>query len=154
MRRDIRIVDAALAAWIVAWLIAAVAVYRSIQDLEDGGRAVVTAGEGLDETSEGLRRASVALHETADALSTLDALPFLTGDPGSAVERTANDVDRFADRVRVTGLDARLTGAAAQESADTLAVVLGLAVALGPTLPALALYLLLRPLVAQQLRRR
>jgi hypothetical protein len=154
MRRDIRVVDAALAAWIVAWLIAAVVVYRSIQELEDGGRAVVTAGEGLDETSEGLRRAGLALHETADALSALDALPFLSGNPGGAVERTADDVDQFADRVRVTGRDARLTGASAQESADTLAVVLGLAVALGPTLPALALYLLLRPLVAQQLRRR
>ena len=138
----------------MAWLIAAVVVYRSIQELEDGGRAVVTAGEGLDETSEGLRRAGRALHETANALSTIGDLPFVSGDPGVAVQRTADDVDRFADRVQATGRDARLTGAAAQESADTLAVVLGLAVALAPTVPPLALYLLLRPLVAQQLRTR
>ena len=138
----------------MAWLIAAVVVYRSIQELEDGGRAVVTAGEGLDETSEGLRRAGRALHETANALSTIGDLPFVSGDPGVAVERTADDVERFADRVQAAGRDARLTGAAAQESADTLAVVLALAVALAPTVPPLALYLLLRPLVAQQLRTR
>ena len=152
--RDIRVVDIALAAWVVVWLVAAVAVYRSIEDLEDGGRAVVKAGEGLEETSEGLVRAGRGIHQTADALNALGDLPFVSGNPGEAVGRTADDVDRFAVRVRAAARDARITGTNAQDSAQTLAVVLGLAVALAPTLPALALYLLLRPLVAQELRRR
>ena len=78
----------------------------------------------------------------------------MDADPSGAVGTTADDVERFAARVRATAADARTTGAEAQESAGTLAVVLGLAVALTPTLAALFLYLLLRPLVAQQLQRR
>jgi hypothetical protein len=152
--RDIRVVDVALAAWVAAWLVAAVAVFQSIRDLEDGGRAVVTAGDGLAETSAGLERAAEGIRETAGALGALGELPFVSGDPGRAVGRTADEVERFADRVRVTARDARATGLAAQESARTLSVVLGLAVAFGPTIPALALYLLLRPLVAERLRGR
>ena len=154
MRPGIRAVDAALAVWAIAWLAAAVVTYSSLKELEDGGRAVVAAGTGLQETSRGLERAARGLHETADALEVVGDLPFVSGNPGEAVEQTAGDLDRFAVRVRATGRDARTTGAQASESAATLAVVLGLAVALTPTLPVAFLYLLLRPLVAQQLRRR
>jgi hypothetical protein len=154
VRRDIRTLDVALAVWVVAWLIAAIVVAMSIKQLEDGGKAVVSAGEGLHETSAGLRRAGRGLHETASALGALDALPFVPGNPGAAIERTADDVDRFAGRVQVTAADARTTGTEAQESARTLAVVLGLAIALVPTIPIVALYLLLRRVIAQELRRR
>ena len=129
MRFGIRAVDVALVVWSVAWLVAGAITYASLENLEDGGEAVVAAGAGLQETSAGLKRTARGLHETAD------------------------DLDRFAVRVRETGRDAEVTGAQAQESAGTLAVVLGLAVALTPTVPIIALYLLLRPLVAQQLRR-
>jgi hypothetical protein len=151
--RRIRAIDAALAVWAVAWVAAGAVVHSSLTQLEDGGRAVVTAGVGLDETSAGLDRAARGLHETADALEVLGDLPFVDADPGEAVDATAADLERFAVRVRATGRDARTTGASAEESAGTLAVVLGLAVALGPTLPAFFLYLLLRPLVAERLRR-
>ena len=154
MPRDIRTLDAALGVWVVLWLIAAVAVAASIRQLEDGGKAVVSAGDGLVETSAGLRRAAGGLHETADALGAIDELPFVPGNPGVAIERTADDVERFAVRVRATAEDARATGVDAQESARTLAIVLGLAIALVPTLPIVALYLLLRRLIAQELRRR
>jgi len=146
--RGIRLVDIGVAVWIAVWLVAGVVVYQSIHKLEDGGKAVVSAGDGLDQTSAALDRAARGLHQTADTLGTLDALPFVSGDPGAAVERTANDVEVLAGRVRVTAGDARTTGADAQDSASTLAVVLGLPVALGTTLPALALYLLLRPEIA------
>ena len=153
MRIGIRAVDAAFAVWTLAWLLAAGAVYTSLEQLEDGGAAVVAAGDGLVETSDGLRRAGGGLHETADALGLLGDLPFVPGDPGNGVEQTADDVDRFAVGVRAAGRDARVTGADAQEAAGTLAIVLGLAVALGPTVPAAFLYLLLRPLLGEQLRR-
>ncbi len=153
MRPGIRAVDAALVIWTLAWLVAASVTYSSLKQLEEGGQAVVKAGEGLRETSEGLSRAGTGLHETAGALELLGDLPFVNGNPGSAVDQTADDLERFAVRVRETGRDAMVTGTDAQESAATLAVVLGLAVALSPTLPIVLLYLLLRPLVAQQLRR-
>ena len=153
MRFGIRAVDVALVVWSVAWLVAGAITYASLENLEDGGEAVVAAGAGLQETSAGLKRTARGLHETADALEVVGSLPFVSGNPGEAVEQTADDLDRFAVRVRETGRDAEVTGAQAQESAGTLAVVLGLAVALTPTVPIIALYLLLRPLVAQQLRR-
>lgn len=154
MRPGIRALDAALAVWTAAWLIAAGVTYASLKELEDGGSAVISAGHGLRETSEGLSRAGRGLHETAAALEVVGDLPFVSGNPGEAVEQTADDLDDFAVRVRETGRDARVTGAKARESAGTLAIVLGLAVALTPTLPILFLYQLLRPLVAQQLRRK
>jgi hypothetical protein len=153
MRLGIRAVDAALVVWAAAWLVAAGVVYSSLEELESGGEAVVAAGAGLRETSAGLERAGSGLHETADALDLLGELPFVGADPGAGVEQTADDVDRFAVAVRAAGRDARVTGEDASEAAGTLAIVLGLAVALGPTLPALFLYLLLRPLVAQRLSR-
>jgi len=113
----------------------------------------VTAGDGLEETSAGLQRAAGGLHETADALGAIDELPFVPGNPGVAVERTATDVERFAVRVRATADDARVAGEDAQESARVLAVVLGLAIALVPTVPIVALYLLLRRLIAAELAR-
>jgi hypothetical protein len=151
MRFGIRAVDAAFVVWTAAWLVAAGAVYSSLQELGNGGEAVRAAGAGLHETSEGLERAGTGLHETADALDLLSDLPFVDADPGAGVEQTADDLDRFAVAVRRAGRDAQTTGEDASEAADTLAVVLGLAVALGPTLPAGLLYLLLRPLVAQRL---
>jgi hypothetical protein len=154
MRLGIRGLDAALAVWAVAWLVAGAVVYSSLKQLEDGGRAVVAAGEGLDETSAGLRRAARGLHETADALAVVGELPFVDGNPGEAVAQTADDVEGFAVRVRATGADARTTGSDAEDSAGTLAIVLGVAVALTPTLPAAFLYLLLRPLIARELTRR
>jgi hypothetical protein len=152
--RDIRVVDAALGVWVVVWLIAAVAVASSIEQLEDGGAAVVAAGDGLEETSAGLDRAAGGLRQTAQALGLIGDLPFVPGNPGAALGRTADDVELFAVRVRATAEDARVTGLEAQEAARTLAVVLGLAIALVPTVPFVALYLLLRRLIAQELRLR
>lgn len=153
MRPTIRTLDVSLGVWVVVWLVAAVVVAASIKQLEDGGAAAVSAGDGLEETSAGLRRAAGGLHETAEALGAIDRLPFVPGDPGAAVERTAVDVERFAVRVRVTADDAREAGRDAQESARTLAIVLGLAIALVPTVPIVVLYLLLRRLIAQELAR-
>ena len=51
----------------------------------------------------------------------------------------------------MTARDARIAGEDAQESARTLAIVLGLAIALVPTVPTVAFYLLLRRLIALEL---
>src|SRR4249919_1896715 len=153
MRLTIRTLDVALGVWVLVWLVAAVVVAVSIKQLEDGGAAVVTAGDGLQETSAGLHRAAQGLHETAAALGALDSLPFVPGNPGDAVDRTADDVQRFGVRVRLTARDARVAGKEAQESARTLAIVLGLAIALVPTVPIVVFYLLLRRLIAQELQR-
>jgi len=150
-RRDVRLVDFGLAVWVIAWLVAAGFVVHSITQLEEGGRAVVSAGEGIDETSDALHRAAGGLHETGRALGLLGELPFLSGDPGAAVEQTADDVERLARQARATAEDARTTGADAEQAASDLAIVLGLAVGIAPTLPVLLVYLLVRPTVAERL---
>ncbi len=153
MRPTLRTLDVSLGVWVLVWLVAAVVVASSIKQLEEGAAAVVTAGDGLEETSAGLQRAAGGLHETADALDAVDQLPFVPGNPGEAVERPAADVERFAVRVRATADDAREAGEDAEASTRTLAIVLGLAIALVPTVPFVAFYLLLRRLIAQELAR-
>ena len=153
VRLTLKTLDISLGVWVACWLIAAVVVATSIKGLEDSGAAVVTAGDGLEETSAGLRRAAGGLNETAAALGAIDDLPFVPGNPGSAVGRTADDVERFAVRVRATADDARAAGNDAQDAARTLAIVLGLAIALVPTVPTVALYLLLRRVIGLELAR-
>jgi hypothetical protein len=53
----------------------------------------------------------------------------------------------------VTARQARASGVQARESAHDVAIVLGAAVALVPTVPVIALYLLLRPVVIERVRR-
>jgi hypothetical protein len=143
-------VDAALAVWVVAWLVVAVSVYSSVRQLEDLGQTVVTASEGLDETSQALVRAARGLRDTGSALADI---PFVGGSIGRDVTRAAEDVDRISTHVERTSREARASGIEARDSARGLALALGAAVALVPTLPTIVLYLLLRPLVAQRLMR-
>jgi hypothetical protein len=137
-----------LGVWVVAWVIAGAVVFDSIRGLGEGGQAVVSAGEGLDETAAALDRAARGLHETADALGAFDTLSLFAGSPGEAVEQTADDVEALAARVRDTADDARTTGGDAEDAASVLSIVLGLAVALGPTVPAIVFYLVFRSVFA------
>ena len=143
-------VDAAFAIWTLAWLVVAVSVYSSVRQLEDLGETVVTASDGLDETSRALVRAGRGLRETGDAL---DQIPFVGGSIARDVKRAASDVNTISGHVERTARQARVSGTEARESAQGLALALGAAVGLVPTLPILVLYFLLRPLVAQRLLR-
>lgn len=125
-------------------------VYSSVRQLEDLGTTVVTASDGLDETSSALDRASVGLRDTGRALGDI---PFLGSSIGRDVTQAAEDVDTISAHVRRTAREARVSGVEARDSAQGLALALGAAVALVPTLPTVVLYLLLRPLVAQRLMR-
>ena len=126
-------------------------VYTSVKQLEDYGETTVTAATGLDQTSVGLVRAARGLRETGNAL---DDIPFVGEQIDANIRRTARDVDEIAKTVRTTARQARVSGVQTRDSARGVALVLGAAIALVPTLPLAVLYLLLRPLVAQQLRRR
>jgi hypothetical protein len=125
-------------------------VYSSVKQLEDYGETTITAATGLDQTSRGLLRAADGLRDTGNAL---DDIPFVGEQIDSNIRRTAGDVDGIAATVRTTARQARASGALTRDTAHGIALVLGAAVALVSTLPTIALYLLLRPLIAQQLRR-
>jgi hypothetical protein len=153
-RRDLRLVDAAVAAWAIAWAVAAVVTVSSVRQLGEVGDTAVTVADGLDESSAGLRRASRGLRQTGDALAAIGSLPLIGTSLGDGVRDTADELDGIAERVEDAAAEARLAARDADESVGVLAVVLGLAVGLGPVLPLVACYLLVRPLVRARLEAR
>ena len=148
---SVRYLDVAVAIWIVAWLAIAAIMASSVRQLGDFGDTVVAASDGLDETSIGLARVSNGLRETAQALSSLSVLP-LVGDLGPRIERAATEVDRIAARVDSAAREARRTGHATREDAQEFSLLLGLTVAALGALPALLMYLLVRPLLVAAMR--
>lgn len=154
VRRDLRLVDAAVVAWAVVWAVAAVLTVSSVRQLGEVGDTVVTAADGLDESSTGLRRASSGLRQTGDALAAIGSLPFVGTSVGDGVLDTADELDAVAMRVEDAAAEARLTAEEADRSVDVLAVVLGLAVGLGPVVPVVTGYVLFRPLVQARLEAR
>ena len=137
--------------WAAVWLLAGAYVYVAVKQLEDYGETTVTAAKGLDQASTGLTRAAVGLRDTGAAL---DGIPFVGEQLDANIRRTARDVDVIAGTVERTARQARASGVQTRDAAQGVALVLGAAVALVPTLPIVFLYLLLRPVLAQQLRRR
>lgn len=137
--------------WAAVWLIAGAYVYTAVRELEDYGETTVTAATGLQQTSRGLLRASDGLRNTGEALG---GFPLVGSEIEADIRRTAGDVDEIAGTVRATARQARESGLQTRDSARGLALVLGAAVALVPIVPLVALYLLLRPLIAQQVRTR
>ncbi len=118
-RRAILLIDAALLGWIVAWIILAGAVAREVDGLSRLSGTVVLAGG--------------ALEETGDLLRSFDRVPFV-----------GDQVGEVSERIRQTGRSARRNAAASRESIENLTVLLGVSIALIPTLPLLAVYLPLR----------
>jgi hypothetical protein len=134
--------------WALVWVAAAAYVYTSLKQLEDYGETTVTAATGLEQTSNGLVRVGRGLREAGAAL---DQIPFVGEQLDASIRRTAADVDRIALTVRRTSREARATGIDTRDAAQGVALVLGAAVALVPTLPLLLVYVLLRPVLAERL---
>jgi hypothetical protein len=149
--RPIRLVDVAVGAWTVLWLVAGAYVYVAVKQLEDYGETTVTASVGLQQTSRGLSRAATGLRDTGQALADI---PFVGGDLDANVRRTAGDVDVISRTVRRTARQARASGEQTRDAARGIAIVLAAAVATVPTVPLVALYVVLRPLLVEELRRR
>jgi hypothetical protein len=118
-RGAILLMDAALLGWIVAWIILAGAVAREVDGLTRLSGTVVLAGG--------------ALEQTGDLLGSFDRVPFL-----------GDQVGEVSEQIRRTGRSARRNAAASRESIENLSVLLGVSIALIPTLPLLGVYLPLR----------
>jgi hypothetical protein len=90
--------------------------------------------EGLTALSDTVVRSGQAIRQTADGLGSLGSLPFVG-------ERIV-DLER---RVRAQADLAIASGRASRSNISRLAVLIGVSVALIPTVPPLAAWLLLRP---------
>ena len=113
--RAVRILDTALVVWVAGCIVLALYVARSVDGLTELSRSVVAAGNVLDETGV--------------ALEALEEIPFV-----------GDRVGRVSERARLAAASTRASGRSSRESIEDLSLLLGLAVALVPTVPVLALY--------------
>lgn len=119
-RRSTRVVlDAVVLLWVAAWIVVGLWVAREVNGLTDLSRTVIAAG--------------LALEEAGQALQGLDGVPFVGEDVGDVGERTER-----------AGASARVSGRSSRESVESLSLLLGVSIAVAPTLPLLTLYLAMR----------
>ena len=117
--RAMRWLNVGLAIWAACWIgIAAYTAYE-VASLRTLSHTVVKAG--------------AATESTGHALAAIGHLPFVGGQLG-----------QLAEQAIAAGASARSSGASTASTVDRLALLLGLAIALIPTVPLLALYLPLR----------
>lgn len=117
--RSVRLLDIAVAVWVVAWAVVGVLVWHDIQ-----------AQTGL---SDSVVRIGGAVRQTGDALATLGAIPVVGGGIGD-----------LADRVQRAGADVLATGRESGHGIRRTAAVAGVATLVLPATLVLLLYLPLR----------
>lgn len=124
-------VPAFLSARAMRWLNGAIALWAAFWV----GVAAYTAYEvaALGTLSHTVVQAGRATESTGHALAALGHLPFVGGRIGS-----------LAAQAIAAGASARASGASTSTTVDQLAILLGIAIGLIPTVPLLALYLPLR----------
>jgi len=121
------LLDVLLAAWVVVWVVAGVAVAREVR--------------GLAQYSESARRAGLATERAGTLLETLSGLPIVgeqLREPAAAVREAGASTVEAAERGR--------------ERAESAATLLGVAIAVIPSLPLLLLYLPARALLERDRR--
>lgn len=118
-RRTIVLFDAAILAWVAAWIFAGFTIAREVSSLA--------------ELSTTLASAAGAIEQTGDVLRIVGNVPFVGG-----------QVTELAERIERTGADARRNAQESREAVERLSRILGTAVVLVGTLPLAALYVPLR----------
>jgi len=113
--RRIRVIDAAVVAWVLAWALLGYAAAQSLAELTQVGDSVSAVGGSVV--------------DAGDAISGLGDTPIIGGAVGDAGESVAG-----------AGREAQAQAAESRDSVQTAALGLGLAVWLVPSLPLLALY--------------
>jgi hypothetical protein len=138
--RSVLVADLVVGAWAIVWIALGFVVVREVRQLGDLSDTVVTAGTALDQTGDGLRGTSDGLREVQRALQIVESLPFVGREIEENLKGAADTLDDIAAEVETTARSAQASGRASKESADDLSIVLGLAVALVPTLTLIAAY--------------
>ena len=104
--------------WIVAWIGLGIWVGYEVNDLRSLSDTVIKSGS--------------AMKTTGGALEGLSVIPFVGG-----------DVSRVGRQVTAAGISAEQSGRSSRSTVDRLAILLGIAVGLVPTVPLIVLYVLL-----------
>lgn len=114
--RTVRAVDAAIVVWSVVWIAM--------------GLWVAVEVRGLASLADTVVRAGTALERTGEALGRIDAIPLVGG-----------QVEEVAAAVSEAGESASASGASSRGDVERLSLLLGVVVALVPTVPLLTLYI-------------
>lgn len=122
-----RVLDLALLVWVAVWIALGLAVAREVH--------------GLSDLSETVVRTGIAVTESSSALEAVGDIPVV----GDRVEEATT-------RVREAGESAQASGRSSQESVENLSLLLGLAIAVIPSLPIVGFYLPIRWSLAREAR--
>jgi hypothetical protein len=126
-RRTLHLIDGFVIIWIAACIALGVVVFREVHELTALSDTLVTAGRAIEDTTE--------------ALVPLEDLPFVGG-----------EIRELIDRADETARNAQASGRLTREQIERSSLLLGLSVAIIPTVPLLAFYLPLRLSRAREVR--
>ena len=111
-QRSVVAIDVLVLLWTVAWLVLGITVGTFVERLGAVGESVEGAGQ--------------AIHRAGDAVGRLSEVP-LVGEGFGAV----------ANEIRTIGNETVQNGRSVEQDIDTLALLIGVGLAVGPTLPVL-----------------
>ena len=103
--RLMHVLDAVVVLWVAAWIVLAVLVGREVRNLQELSDTVVLAG--------------VAVEDTGDLVAALEGVPFI-----------GSEVGDVASRVREAGASAQESGRESRDSTENLSVLLALSIGL------------------------
>jgi len=126
--RTARTIDIALTIWLLLWCVLGYTLGRTVNHLSRLGDGVINVGEGVS--------------NAADALGGLADVPLV----GGGVEAIADTIDGLGQRT----ID---KGQASKDAIFNISLAIGMIVALGPTLPLLVIWLVIRAPLARERRR-
>jgi hypothetical protein len=126
-QRSVVAIDVLVLLWTVVWLVL--------------GITVGTFVERLGAVGESLEGSGHAIHRAGDAVGRLSEVPLV----GEGFEAVANEI-------RTIGNETVQNGTSIEQDIDTLALLIGVGLAAGPTLPVLAVWI--PPRVSRERERR
>lgn len=125
--RTIHFLDLVLVLWVAMWIVLGIQVRNEVRGLAELSDTVEAAGNTLDQAGR--------------QLDTLKGLPFV-----------GNRIHEVGQQLAVAARSAVQSGRSSRSHVLSLSALLGLAVALAPTLPLVALYVPLRRTRIQEVR--
>jgi hypothetical protein len=114
-QRSIVAIDLVVIVWTIAWIVLGVAVGTFVERLG-------AVGEGMEDTGRAIGRAGDAVDQLSD------------------VPLVGEGFDAIAQEIQEVGRETAENGRSVEDDVDSLAVLIGAGLALGPTLPILALW--------------
>ncbi len=126
-QRSVVAIDLLVLLWTVVWLVLGITVGAFVERLG-------AVGEGMEGTGQ-------AIHRAGDAVGRLADVPLV----GEGFEAVANEI-------RTIGNETAENGRSVEQDIDTLALLIGVGLAAGPTLPLLAAWI--PPRVSRERERR